>query len=299
MRPATVMLPPGGVKPIGIIEFVHGMCEHRKRYDHVLKYFSQKGFVCAIADLRGHGENVLTKDDLGYFGNEGYKGLVQDVDEYTMFLKREYRGLPVILIGHSMGSLIVRAYMKKHSKKLDAVVLCGSPSNQKIAGFGRFLTSFMALFAGERYRSDFITNMVNGPFEKPFAKDGLKNAWLSSDISVADAFNKDDNCGFSFTLNGYHTLFSLIQTVYSKEGWKNQKRDLPVMFISGGDDPCRINDKKFKEAVLILKKCGFPNTFSNVYPDKRHELFNETNKKEVFDDILKFLDIKAGIEVNE
>lgn len=100
----------------------------------------------------------------------------------------------------------------------------------------------------------------------------------------------------TFTLNGYYALFSLIQTVYSKLGWSKKNRDLPVMFVSGENDPCRQGDKAFKKAVLHFKHCGFPNTFSKVYKGMRHEVFNEKNASEVYEDILKFLEIKAGIE---
>ena len=98
MRPHTITYPPDGVEPIGVIEFVHGMCETRNRYAAPMEYFSRRGYICAIADMRGHGENILTTDDLGYFGEEGYKGLVNDVQEYTMYLKREFPNLPFILL---------------------------------------------------------------------------------------------------------------------------------------------------------------------------------------------------------
>ena len=87
MRPNTITYPPNGIKPLGVIEFVHGMCEHRKRYEHTMQKFNEYGFICAITDLKGHGENITTKDELGYFGDEGYEGLIEDVHQYTMFLK--------------------------------------------------------------------------------------------------------------------------------------------------------------------------------------------------------------------
>ena len=262
MRPSTITYPPDGMKPIGIIEFVHGMCEKRQRYEKTMKYFNQKGFICAIADIKGHGENILTEDDLGYFGEKGYKGLVDDVHEFTMFLKREYPGLPLVLIGHSMGSLISRAYLKKHSREIDAVVISGSPSHNPLAGIGKRLIRFLVLFRGWHYRSPMIEHMINGPFEKPFEKEGILNAWLCSDRSVVEDYNKDPLCGVPFTLNGYYALTNLDQAVYSKLGWTSKNTSLPVMFVSGAKDPCRRNDKAFKKAVSHLKNCGYPNTFS-------------------------------------
>ena len=245
MRPHTITYPPDGVEPIGVIEFVHGMCETRNRYAAPMEYFSRRGYICAIADMRGHGENILTTDDLGYFGEEGYKGLVNDVQEYTMYLKREFPNLPFILLGHSMGSLVVRTYLKKYSQEVDAVILSGSPSENSLAAVGKFLAKFLAFFRGWHYRSPFIENMVNGPFEKPFLKEGIVNSWLSTDKFIVEEYNKDPLCGVPFTLNGYYCLFSLMEQVYSKLGWTNKNKQLPVMFMSGGDDPCRKSDKDF------------------------------------------------------
>lgn len=297
MRPTTITYPPEGIKPIGVIEFVHGMCEKRQRYADTLKYFNNKGFICAISDTRGHGENILTNEDLGYFGEDGYKGLVDDVHEFTMYLKREFPKLPLILIGHSMGSLIVRTYLKKNSREVDAVVISGSPSNRSFIKLGKAFLKFIALFRSWHYRSPMVEKMVNGPFEKPFAKEGIVNSWLSTDRHIVELYNSDPLCGFTFTLNGYYTLFSLVQQVYSKMGWTSKNPSLPVMFISGAEDPCRKNDNAFKKAVMHLKRCGYPNTYYKLYQDMRHELFNEKGKLEVYKDILKFLEIKGGIEI--
>lgn len=296
MRPVTIILPDDKVKIIGIMHFVHGMQEHRKRYEHVLKYFSKMGYICAISDMRGHGENITTRDDLGYFSAKGAAALVDDVVSFNEYLKKIYPGLPIVLIGHSMGSLIVRAFLKKHSQDINALIICGSPSYNPLAKPGKLLINFLSVFKGWRYRSTFVTNLVLGSFDKPFAKEGQKNAWLTRDGDVVDEFNRDELCGVPFTLNGYKTLLSLMQIVYSGDGWRNKNTNLPIMFISGGDDPCRLNDKKWQEAVNHLKSAGFNDIYSKMYPGMRHELFNEIGKEEVYKDILKFLELRLGIE---
>lgn len=296
MRPSTIVYPPEGVKPIGIIEFVHGMCETRNRYAKPMEILSQKGFICAIADMRGHGENILTNDDLGYFGDDGYKGLVDDVHEYTMFLKREYPGLPLVIIGHSMGSLITRAYMKRHSKEVEGIILSGSPSDNPLTGVAKLLIRIMAPFRGWHYRSPFIQSCVTGTYERPFKREGVLNAWLTRDKNIVDTFNKDPLCGFPFTLNGYMTLMDLMQQVYSPLGWISKNPKLPVMFISGEEDPCRGSNKAFQKAVSHLKKCGYPNTMSQLYVDMRHELLNEIDNEQVYKDIIKFIEVKVGID---
>ncbi len=297
MRPNTITFPPDGVKPLGIIQFVHGMAEYRNRYFDTMKKFNQYGFICAITDLRGHGENVLTKDDLGYFGDKStYKDLIEDVHDYTMFLKREYPNLPLILLGHSMGSLIVRAYTKKYAKEIDALIVSGSPSYNPLAGIAKLMIDTMVIFKGWRYHSETMAKLVTGPFEKAFDKEGIRNSWLSRDRNVVDAYNADPLCGFTFSLNGYYILMTLLQQVYTKKGWVSKNAALPVMFMSGSNDPCKGNEKTFKKSVMFFKHCGFSNTYSKLYPDMRHELFNELENEIVYKDIIKFLEIKAGIE---
>ncbi|MCR5703950.1 MAG: lysophospholipase [Eubacterium sp.] len=297
MRPNTVTFPPEGVKPLGIIQFVHGMCEYRNRYFETMKRFNEKGFICAITDLRGHGENIMSQADLGHFGdNVTYKDLVEDVHDYTMFLKREYPNLPLILLGHSMGSLIVRTYVKKYSKEIDALIISGSPSNNSFAGIAKFMIRCMVLFKGWRYHSETMAKLVTGPFDKAFDKEGITNTWLTRNRNIVDAYNADPLCGFTFSLNGYYVLMELIQQVYSKKGWVSKNPKLPVMFMSGANDPCKGSERAFKKAVTHFKHCGFQNTYSKLYPDMRHELFNELENDIVYTDILKFLEIKAGIE---
>ena len=296
MRPAIITYPEDGINPVGIIEFVHGMCERKERYIETMKVFNSYGFICAVADLKGHGENISTKDDYGFFGQDGVKGLVEDVRDYTMFLKREFPGLPLILLGHSMGSLIVRIYAKKYSKECEALIISGSPSDNPFKNFGKLLIRFIKIFKGERYRSPMVRNMVNGPFDRKFKKEGIVNAWLSRDRRVIDEYNADDSLGFTMTLNGYMNLMNMLKQVYSKTGWRSINHTLPIMFMSGAEDPCRISDKAFKKSVSHIKKCGFKDVYYKLYPDMRHELFNELDNKEVFEDVLKFIELKVGIE---
>lgn len=287
---ATLLtIPTGDVKVKGIIIFVHGMCERKERYTHVMDYFSRNGYICAASDLRGHGERADAIGQLGYFGKSGDKAFVKDLHKSILQLKNDFPNLPLILIGHSMGSLIVRAYAKKYDNEVDILVVCGCPSNNTAAGIGKLLIKSMALVKGWQYKSEFIKKLVSGGYNKSFASEGSDNAWLSTDKTISEKYNSDKLCGFTFTLNGYYCLLSLITTVYSRKGWRMANAELPIHFISGGDDPCRVSDKKFLEAVSHMKNVGYINVSSFLYPGRRHELFNESNQSEIFDDILQFI----------
>ncbi len=296
MRPAIITYPDDGIKPIGIIEFVHGMGEKKERYVKAMKEFNKYGFICAVADLKGHGENISTPEDYGYFGREGVNGLVEDIRDYTMFLKRQFPNLPLILLGHSMGSLLVRIYAKKYSKEIEALIISGSVSNNPLKVPGKILIKFIKFFKGERYRSPMISNLFTGAYERKFRKEGIVNAWLTRDRRVIDEYNADDTLGFTFTLSGYSDIISMLSMVYAKTGWRSINHTLPVMFMSGAEDPCKVSVKAFKKSVSFLKKCGFKDVYYKLYPDMRHELFNELDNEEVYSDVLKFIELKVGIE---
>lgn len=289
MQPVTIIMPPGDMNPIGVMTFVHGMCEHRKRYEKIMETYSEKGYVCAMMDLKGHGDNINNLDELGFVGKKGYMQYIDDLHDFIIYLKREYPGIPLILVGHSMGSLIARVYTKLHDDMIDCLILSGSPSYNKATGLGKVLVRLTALINGWDYRSPMIAEMVTGAFEKPFAKEGIKNSWLSSDTGVATLYNKDSLCGFTYTLNGYMALLNLISQTYTEKGWVLKNPKLRIAFLSGGDDPCRINDKKFKKAVELMRNVGYRRVTSKLFPGMRHEIFNEIRVRDVYeciDDVL-------------
>ena len=288
-KSATILtFPPENVRIKGIIVLVHGMCERKERYSHILEILSRNGFICVISDLRGHGERTY-HGERGYFGKNGDKKFVEDLQKLISTLKKDFPELPLILFGHSMGSLIVRSYLKMHPDSIRMLIVCGCPSNNRAAPLGKLLIRMRAVTKGWHYRSKFIKNLVTGSFDKPFKQEGIENAWLSTDPAVAEKYNSDDTCGFNFTLNGYYCLLNLMINVYSPKGWTVKTPNMPIHFISGGDDPCRVNDDKFYEAVQFLETVGYNNVTSNLYVGKRHELFNETNHLEIVEDLLAII----------
>lgn len=277
--------------PKAVVQFVHGMAEHKERYIPFMTYLSEKGYACVICDLRGHGESVSGPEDLGYMGKGGRKGLVDDVLRVTAWAKEQFPGLPVFLFGHSMGSMIVRSYLKQYDKEIAGLIVCGSPSKNPAAGLGNFLAGTIGLFRGERFRSSFLANLCTGNNDKKFKADGIPNAWLSTNKANVQAYNNDPLCGFTFTINGYRNgLFRLMQDIYSPDGWVVAHLDLPIHFIAGADDPCIVNLKKFSEAVSFLRARGYREVTSKVYPGMRHEILNEIGREDVWRDVQDQLD---------
>ena len=153
----TMYIPKGKIK--GIVQFAHGMVEHQVYYYDFMEYLCKKGYLCVINDHRGHGNSTRKMADLGYFYEENGDYIVEDLHQITEYVKDRYKDLDVYLFGHSMGSLVVRKYIKKYDKDIKKLIVCGSPSMNKITGFGLFLCKTIKLFRGDKYRSRFINSL--------------------------------------------------------------------------------------------------------------------------------------------
>lgn len=280
--------PENGAK--AIVQLVHGMCEHKERYIPVMEYLAAEGYACVIHDHRGHGASVKSSDDLGYFYEGGFRAMIDDTYLVTLWAKSRYEGLKLFLFGHSMGSMVVRSYAKRYDDQLSGLVVCGSPSKNQAAGIGKALTTLTGWIYGDRHRPKFIQKMAFGSFNGKFKDAASANSWICSDPEIVTAYDNNPLCNYQFTVNGFHNLFSLMQDAYSSKGWKISDRKMPVMFIAGEDDPCIGNLKKFANAVDFMKKVGYTEVKSRIYPGLRHEILNETGKDKVWKDLLDTFD---------
>ena len=275
--------------PKAVVQIVHGMCEHKERYIPFMEFLASHGFACIIHDHRGHGESVKSSEDLGYFYEGGYLALVEDIHEVTKVAKSEFPGLPVILLGHSMGSMAVRSYAKRHDDEICGLIVCGCPSRNGGAAVAKLAARAYALVAGRHHRPKLIQELAFGAFNRGFKGEESEHAWVCSDPEIVRNYDADPLCNFQFTNDGFINLFSLMQDAYRTKDWKAGNPSLPVLFISGEEDPCLINRKKFLEAVQAMKKVGYENVRHILYPGMRHEILNETGKEKVWKDVLEFL----------
>lgn len=283
--------PEENIEKRGVLVLVHGMCEHKERYAALTDYFSGNGYVCVISDLRGHGESVLGKEDLGYMYAGGWKAMVEDIAIVVGWARENYPGLEVNLFGHSMGSLVVRSFAKRHDNLIDRLIVCGCPSDNPAKGAGKVLAAVSGALCGWHSRPLLLQALSFGAYNKPFEKEGYKAAWVCSDKKILEEYHHDPLCQFVFTANGFYNLMGLMQDCYSTKGWNLSKPELPVHFISGGDDPCRISDKALEAAVESMNKSGYSNVDLKIYPGMRHEIHNETAAPEtVWPDILGMIE---------
>lgn len=284
---AMAIAPEGPIK--FVVQLVHGMCEYKDRYYPFMEYLADRGCLTVIHDNRGHGNSLIDDEDLGFFYDAGADGFVEDVRQLQTMVKAKVDSVPYILIGHSMGSMIARCFMKKYDDTIDKMVLLGSPS--KVFG-AEALVALRPVFEavkGPKAHSKFLDMVVNSAYEGKFKEENLLHAWMSTDREVVEKFNADPKCNFTFTVRGYMDLGDLNIHTYSKKGWKVKNPDLPILFLSGSDDPCMVNRRCFGKSVHFLKTRGYKNVKAGVYKGMRHEVLNEKGKKRVYKDIYEFI----------
>ena len=275
-------------KPKAIIQIAHGMSEHKERYEEIMSFLCDNGFLCVANDQRGHGKSIKDEKDLGYFYDPTGEYIVEDFHQITNYIKDKYPNLPVYLLGHSMGSLIIRKYIKKYDKDVEKLIVCGSPSENNYTGFGIFLTKLIMIFKGDRYRSKLLNKISIGNFDKYF-KGEPKDSWINSDPVKVKEFKEDKKAGFIFTTNGFLNLFTLLKDTYSRKSWQVNNPDLKILFIAGEDDPVIVNKSAWLNSMTFLREIGYNNIDYLLYPNDRHEVLNEVNREEVYKDLLKFL----------
>ena len=284
----AIIKPEGEIK--GIVQIAHGMSEHKERYYPFMRYLTDLGYVSIINDHRGHGGSVKSKEDFGYFYDDTAEFIVEDLYQVTQLIKEKYPNKKLILFGHSMGSMVVRKYIKKYDNEIDKLIICGSPSKNKLVNLALWIIKILRKTKGDYYRSKFIQKLAFGFYNRNIKNPISKNAWICANEKTIKEYDKDKLCGFIFTLNGFQNLFILMRDIYTKKGWKIQNRDLPIFFIAGEDDPVIINKKAWQKSQKFLKEIGYQKVSGKLYKNMRHEILNETDNETVFRDITKWIE---------
>lgn len=274
--------------PKGIVQIAHGMCEHKERYIPLMEFLAGNGFATVCNDHRGHGASIRSSADLGYMGQGGWLAMVEDQKAVTLWAQSRWPGIPLTLFGHSMGSLVVRSYAKRYDALIDSLIVCGCPSDNPAKGAGILLAKLIGRIKGWHYRPGIMQAMSFGSYNKPFKNEGWKSAWVCSDPEILKAYHSDPLCQYVFTADGFLNLLLLMKDCYSHPG-RTAHPELPVHFISGELDPCRIDDKALDNAVRMVKERGYKEVSLKLYPGMRHEIHNETRHEIVWNDILSYL----------
>ncbi|WP_177163029.1 alpha/beta fold hydrolase [uncultured Fusobacterium sp.] len=274
----------------GIIQIIHGMSEHKDRYKHLFKYFSNRGYLVTIKEHLHHGHNNTSQEKIGIFEND-FQQLIIDQVNYTKELKEIYPNTPIYIFGHSMGSFIAQEHMKQCYNIVNGYILCGScyktPFLWKLA---EYLSFFMNKIYKNK-RAYFIKKLVflnsNSKVKSKYYYN--ENSWLSRDIEEVKNYSNDELCDFTYSSSFYSDFFYFLNRLYISVSFKNIDRKLPIYIISGDMDPVGRYGKGVIQLNNFYKKLNFTNVQCKLYSNARHELHNEINRDEVFFNIDKWL----------
>lgn len=273
--------------PKAIVKCIHGMEEHQSRYEPFAEFLVNNGYTVVTADLRGHGKNAPKLSHIA--DKNGHKLLIEDEKVIKEYIQKRYPDVPLILFGHSMGTIIARALLQSDSKDFVKTILSGYPNPQAIGSVGAALSSFIGLFKGRTGYSKLLTDMVLGPFSKAVENAKSPLDWLSYNEENVTKYDKDPLCGEEFTIGSYNALFHLVSEINKPGKYKDVNVDMPILLISGEDDPCTSGEKGRKDSLDRLQKAGFKNITVETIPHMRHEILNETDNQKVYQDILQFI----------
>ena len=280
----------GSIK--GVVQISHGMAEYSNRYARFALELCKAGYAVFVSDHVGHGSSITNKEMLGYFGENGEETFVEDLKTFSDIAKAEYPDLPFFLFGHGMGSLIARKYTAKYGYLLDGVIYSGTSGENPMLGIGLYLANTLIKQNGPEYRSDILDTMAFGAYNRK-TKKRTECDWVSRDEEEVDKFIADELCGYKYTVSGMKALFMTLKQVSSRRWFNTVPISMPVYLISGSMDPVGDYGKGVKEVFKTLKKTGRRNVTMKIYEDARHEILNETNRMEVYNDIIEWLDDKV------
>ena len=285
----VLYIPEGEVK--GLYHIVHGMTEHIGRYDRIMRDLAEKGYLCFGYDNLGHGYTARDKSELGYIAKKkGWDLLARDVKVFSDTVRNEYgKEMPYYLMGHSMGSFIVRLSAEKYVKP-DKLIIMGTGGPNPAAGAGLAVISITKLFKGDHYISKLIDKLAFGSYNNKFTDgENVKGSWLTTDMEIRKKYWADDFCTFKFTVSAMGDLIRLMK--YSNRGawFKNIPSTLPILIVSGEEDPVGNYGKGIILVSEKLQKNG-KNARHILYKGARHEILNDFTYDTVKEDILQFIE---------
>ena len=278
-------LPDGDARAAMLI--VHGMAEYKERYGKTAADMANAGIACYCYDQLGHGQTRTDESENGFFGQkDGVKNILNDVHAMVGLVKANHPGLKLVLLGHSMGSFIVRYYTTEFAD-IDALVVSGTSGGNPGCGPGILLCKASAKLHGPKYIDKFIDGIAMGGNSSKFKDEELpEQAWLSRDIEIRKDMREKS---FIFTVTGLKDMFEMLKYVSDKKWYEKYPKKIPVYLFSGSDDPIGDYGVGFMKVVNGLKDAG-ANIQYKLYKDGRHEMLNEINRDEVVADLVRYIE---------
>ena len=288
-RAAYYIFEPIGEKR-GIIQISHGMCEYIMRYEPFAREMCKNGFVVCGNDHIGHGKTAPSDELLGYTAEAGGAMImVKDARMTSGIVRSRYKGLPLFLLGHSMGSFVARLYVEHFGEELAGAIIVGTGGPESPTALGKAVAKAVEKLKGGHHRSRLLDKLAFGGYNKKF-KENDPHAWLTRDKEVRERYAADKYCSFKFTARGFYDLFDMLGEVSKKDWASRLPRELPILIISGDADPVGNYGRGVDKVYRRIEKADVRDVTLRLYHGARHELLNETSKDEIIEHTLEWIE---------
>ena len=278
--------------PWCMVQLVHGMSEHIQRYAAFARYLNQQGVLVAGCDNASHGKSRNPEDPWGYFGEkDGWAHLVEDVDRVRQLLQQEHPGVPLVLMGHSMGSFLTRTYLIRYPGTVDAAIIMGTGhQSPAIVAGGRAIAKAAGKRHGFQAHSPRVEALAFGAYNKAFAPNRTEIDWLSASDNNVDAYIADPLCGQKASIGLFYEMLGGIRFISTPKNIASMNRNTPILFISGDKDPVGEMGKGVKRAYEAFRRAGVRDVELKLYKGLRHEILNEDCRAVVYNDLWSWIE---------
>ncbi len=280
-------------KPKAVLHIVHGMAEHALRYDDFAKTACKRGFAVVASDHRGHGKTGAKSGLMGYLADgDGFARVVEDQKEINAEIKKQYPGLPIVIIGHSFGSFVTQEYIERYGSTIKAAVLIGSAGPNPSVSVALLLANLNCAFKGRKSPAKFMNALVFGSYNNRVKNPHTAFDWLSGDVNEVKKYIDDEYCGFVCTAGFFQDFMRGLKRLHTQEALKGIPAALPVLITAGSEDPVSDGGKTLKALYRIYQDMEMQDVSLKLYENGRHEILNETDKEEVKADILGWIEAR-------
>ena len=275
-----------------VVQIAHGMAEHGKRYADFAKFLNTHGYAVYANDHRGHGQTAGSLDNVGYFSDkDGFNKAVNDLKKLSEDIKSKHPDKPLFLLGHSMGTFLFRKYMMDPPVELKGVILSGTAGHPGLLGqSGIFISNLLKIFNSPKAPSPLMNALSFKAYNKAFKPNRTDFDWLSRDHEKVDEYVNDPYCGTVFSIQFFNDLINGLLDVSDQKNIDKTNENLPLLLVSGAEDPVGNNGKGVTEVFNKFNKTGLKDLTLKLFENGRHEILNETNRVEVYNFILNWLE---------
>lgn len=279
-------------KPAAVIQIAHGMAEHIGRYRDFAEYLNENGFAVIMNDHAGHGKSIRNEKNKGHFGNKnGWTNVIKDMKVLHDLAVNEFPDVPMILMGHSMGSFLSRLYAVLYPKDYIIYIFSGTAGKNNLLGFGKLVAITARRLKGALKTNALLQWLSVGSNNKRI-KNAELNAWLTSEKDIVAVYNEDPLCGFALTPEAMLDLIRGMEAVTGIK-WARKVPDVPIYILYGEQDPVGNYGKGPSQVKTWLEETGHHDIECKAYQEGRHEMLNESNRMEVYKNLVEFLKRKT------